>query len=70
MPLLLFPELTLQMWTTGHKLAPWVRLVGIEQTLLRRVESAYLSWWFGRRVPEKNLNLLIAIRNIDALKDQ
>ncbi|HEX4694641.1 hypothetical protein [Sphingomonas sp.] len=70
MPLLLFPELTLQLWTTGRKLAPWARLVGIEQTLLRRVESAYLTWWFGRRVPEKNLNLLIAIRNIDALKDQ
>lgn len=70
MPLLLFPELTFQLWTTGQKLAPWARLVGIEQTLLRRVESAYLSWWFGPRVPEKNLNLLIAIRNIDALKDQ
>lgn len=70
MPLALFPELTFQLWRTGQKLAPWSRLVGIEQTLLRRVESAYLTAWFGPRVPEKQLNLFIAIRNIAALRDQ
>ncbi|MES2055450.1 MAG: hypothetical protein V4564_05865 [Pseudomonadota bacterium] len=70
MPLVLFPELTFQLWRTGKALAPWSRLVGIEQTLLRRVESAYLTAWFGPNVPEKQLNLHIAIRNIAALRDQ
>ena len=70
MPLILFPELTSQLWRTGRTLAPWSRLVGIEQTLLRRVESAYLTAWFGPRVPERQLSLHIAIRNIAALRDR
>jgi hypothetical protein len=70
MPLVLFPELIAQLQSTAKALAPWSRLVGIEQTLLRRIESAYLSAWFGPRVPAKGLNLHVAIRNIVALRDQ
>ena len=70
MPLLLFPEISFAFWRSGRVLAPWSRLVGIEQTLLRRVESAYLVWWFGRRVPERRLALHIAIRNIAALRER
>lgn len=70
MPLALFPELTLMLRRIGKTLAPWCRLVRIEELLIRRAESAYLTHWFGRRVPEKQLNLHIAIRNIAELRDQ
>lgn len=71
MPISLFPELTAQLVKTGKVLSPWARLVTIEQTLLRRAQSAYLTHWFGRgRVPTKDISLHIAIRNVGALRDQ
>ena len=70
MPLALFPELTLMLQRIGKTLAPWSRLVRTEELLIRRAESAYLTHWFGPRVPEKQLHLHIAIRNIAALRDR
>ncbi|HEX8573149.1 MAG TPA: hypothetical protein VF759_10410 [Allosphingosinicella sp.] len=70
MPLALFPELTFMLRRIGKTLAPWSRLVRIEELLIRRAESAYLTHWFGRRVPETQLNLHISIRNIAELREQ
>ena len=68
MPIALFPELTENLRRTGKVMAPWSRLVDIETQLLRRAQSAFLTHWFGTSVPERRLNLYIAIRNVEALQ--
>ena len=68
MPIALFPELTESLRRTGKVMTPWSRLVDIETQLLRRAQSAFLTHWFGTSVPERRLNLYIAIRNVEALQ--
>ena len=70
MPIALIPELTAALWRTGRVLSPWTHLAEVETQLLRRAESAFVSRWFGPAVPERRLSLYIAIRNIDALREQ
>ena len=49
-------------------LAPWSRLVYLEEQMLRRARGAFLVHWFGTSIPVKGINLHIAIANIDDLK--
>ncbi|MGV6874234.1 hypothetical protein ACUSIJ_16295 [Pseudochelatococcus sp. B33] len=68
MPIALFPELSKALTQTAGRLAAWERLVPLEEQLLRRARGAFLVRWFGPLVPERRLNLYIAIDNIDALR--
>ena len=69
-PIALIPELTTTLTKVSKGLAPWDRLVRLEEQLLRRARAAFLVHWFGTSVPVKHLNLFIAIRNIGALRDR
>ena len=70
MPIFLLPELAGALLKLSKRLANWDRLGRIEEQLLRRARSAFLVRWFGTAIPEKNLNLLIHIDNIDALSQR
>jgi hypothetical protein len=67
-PIALLPELTATLARAGKVLAPWSRMVSLEETILMRARGAFLVHWFGRTVPVQGLSLHIAIRNIAELK--
>ena len=68
MPIALLPELTATFDHTGRVLAPWSRLVALEEQILRRARGAFLVHWFGTSIPVRGLNLYVAIANIAELK--
>ena len=68
MPIALLPELTRLLVRVGRVLSPWSRLAFLEEQVLRRARSAFLVHWFGTSVPERDLHLHVAIRNIEALR--
>jgi hypothetical protein len=50
------------------RLAPFNRLVALEETLIGRARSAFLVHWFGTRIPFEGLAVLSFIINIDHLR--
>jgi hypothetical protein len=69
-PIALLPELTRTLARAGRMLAPWSRLVLLEEQVLRRARGAFLVHWLGTSVPVRGLQLHVAIRNIDAFRQR
>ena len=68
MPIFLLPEMTVALTKLGQQLSTWGRLTDMEEQILRRARGAFLVHWFGHGVPERQLNLLIMIVNIEQLR--
>lgn len=68
MPIALYPELTTSLSKVGGALSSWNRLTLIEEQILRRARSAFLTKWFGPGVPERRLSLYMHIANIEEFR--
>src|SRR5215217_256298 len=68
MPLALVLHATFGTWQRDvSKLSGWDQLVALEQTLLGRVQGAFLARWFGTGLPMFTGYLRVAVANMDAL---